>query len=231
MKKLTSWFFRAFEKQVINGAAILVNCAGSKMALQYASNNQKNGLGNQFGIHLNFSEGKSILPANALPTLTDDDGNFYSWQKFAIRTVLGLTKKEEIINEARTQIDRYQKTARVDFINSHHHLHLLPAISGDIVELARRYQINKIRCPQKKWLSLEYQHSVKAFIIQIMGKFSKIEENNSLATYLADLDWVGVNDDKLKSLFQKLPPNCEIICHPQPEPSTLLWLIENKNRI
>lgn len=56
------------------------------------------------------------------------------------------SKRLKIRSEIRKQLDHYfAKVGRADYLTSHQHVHLLPNLFGDFLEIAQEYKIFKIR--------------------------------------------------------------------------------------
>lgn len=100
------------------------------------------------GVHLNIIEGKSLTHAECL---TDDNSNFnkgYLW------FILNSGKKEvlsTIEKEFRAQIEKVQCVAKVDHIDSHVHVHAIPAIFRLTTRLAKEYGIPYIRTQHEEF--------------------------------------------------------------------------------
>jgi chitin disaccharide deacetylase len=99
------------------------------------------------GVHLNLTEG--------LPLTTELQSRLSRWSgrfpgKFAMAgaIVSGAVKPEDVRREWRAQIERCLASGlRVRFLNSHEHVHMLPALFPVAKVLAKDYAIPHLRFP------------------------------------------------------------------------------------
>jgi hopanoid biosynthesis associated protein HpnK len=104
------------------------------------------------GIHLTLVEGRPVLPAMRVPTLvTTDDRFIMTPGGFVKRWALGQIRLSEVKREIEAQVAKVaDQGIRIDKLDSHMHLHLLPGIFQIVVEVGRKYQIRGIRLPREK---------------------------------------------------------------------------------
>lgn len=191
--------FGAFRQGVLTHASLMVNMPGSAQALEATKKFRKI----KFGLHLNLSD--SI-----------------GWAKFLTGATLGLISAQNIEQEVRRQIELVQKYVNpIAFINSHHNVHFWPGVFPTVVKLAKEYNIEKIRLPNR-FISL----SLKSLAIRLTGTSRRNYKNLRLSQTWIDLDWY--NKRGWQQLIKNLPSNIEISCHPQ---ASLKWLIENKVKL
>lgn len=89
------------------------------------------------GAHLQLTSGVPILPPNCVPSLVDDDGRFPSTRK-----AVSVPRTEEILAEWRAQIRSLLAIGiEPTHVDSHHHIHHLPAAFPAFCEIAREYRI------------------------------------------------------------------------------------------
>ena len=99
------------------------------------------------GVHLNLTEG--------MPLTSELRGRLSRWSgrlpgKFAMAGALlsRVVKTEDVSREWRAQIERcLEHGLRVRFLNSHEHLHMLPALYPVASALAKEYGIAHLRFP------------------------------------------------------------------------------------
>jgi hopanoid biosynthesis associated protein HpnK len=105
------------------------------------------------GVHLTLVEGWPVLPAEKIPSLVTADGGF-------IKTPWGFLKRwasgQVLLGEVKKEIEaQVAKVAdhgiRIDKLDSHMHLHLLPGIFQTVVEVGRKHQIKGIRLPREEF--------------------------------------------------------------------------------
>jgi hypothetical protein len=215
---------RALQQNVIDGAAIMVNQLGTDEALTMSRSSSK-----QFGLHLNLTEGKPLLPVSQVSSLVNQEGLLYPWPVFVRRVMSGSIKKAEVIAEAEAQMKLFGSRRQPDFFNSHHHIHLFPDLFGPLMDLAVDYGVAKIRAPRQIWWpSLRLQNGLKALTIQSLGRSQLSGSLQPMASLLIDLDWSDQRPESLSKMLTQVPADAELICHPHPAPSTLEWLIKQK---
>jgi hopanoid biosynthesis associated protein HpnK len=103
------------------------------------------------GVHLTLVEGKSVLPAEQIPSLVTADGGFPKtpWG-FLKRWSTGRIRLSEVYRELEAQVAKVAAYGiKIDKLDSHMHLHLLPGIFHTVVEVARKHQIKGIRLPRE----------------------------------------------------------------------------------
>jgi chitin disaccharide deacetylase len=98
------------------------------------------------GVHLCLNEAEPVAPPHSVPLLLDARGALRSgvaWLLKVARTRAGLAQIER---EFRAQIERVLDDGlRPDHLNSHQHVHMLPAIFRLTCRLAREYSIACVR--------------------------------------------------------------------------------------
>jgi predicted glycoside hydrolase/deacetylase ChbG (UPF0249 family) len=91
----------------------------------------------QIGAHLQLTSGAPILPPGRVPSLVRQDGKFP-----ARRKELQNPKQEEILEEWRAQIEFLLRAGiEPTHLDSHHHVHGLPAVFPAFCELAMQYSL------------------------------------------------------------------------------------------
>lgn len=234
-QKANGLIIRASRAKAIQGASTMVNGKASQPALEYIKANPKQ---IQFGLHLNLTEGKPLGDAKTVRSLVDKNGNFYPWPKLFARALLGLVKPDHVKRETKAQIERLQTVVKpIPFLNSHHHIHLLPFFLKIIAPVATQYGINRIRgCRKIHWRSIFLGQKTKALAIQFFGTLT-VNYQVSILNYFVDLDWAGADAASRAKFFKNLPDDTELACHPfaadrgdqikANENSTLAWLVVN----
>jgi predicted glycoside hydrolase/deacetylase ChbG (UPF0249 family) len=99
-------------------------------------------------IHLNLTDGRPVLPADAVPTLVDAGGSFPGGRHYGIvgRILSGRMSRDEVHREWRAQIAKAQGAGVVlQELNSHGHLHLLPHLHGIVLALRHEFDIPRVR--------------------------------------------------------------------------------------
>lgn len=103
------------------------------------------------GVHLNATLGRPLTRAMQKELRTRDQ-EFPSWTGLAASVLSGRIRSEIIIEEWKAQIQRcLDSGVRIEFLNSHEHVHLLPVLFRGAIELAREFDIDQVRVPRAEW--------------------------------------------------------------------------------
>jgi hypothetical protein len=103
------------------------------------------------GVHLNATLG-APLTAQMRRRLDDTAGQFPAKTALALRVLRGHTSAAVVIDEWRAQIRRcIEAGLKLQFLNSHEHVHLLPALYAGVMGLAREFDIARVRAPRSEW--------------------------------------------------------------------------------
>lgn len=94
------------------------------------------------GVHLNVIEGKALTHC---PSLCNKEGEFNKGYLFFMLNSNNKQIMSQIENEFRRQIERIKSVANPDHIDSHVHVHAIPAIFRLVCRLAKEYGIPYVR--------------------------------------------------------------------------------------
>ncbi|MFO0838193.1 MAG: ChbG/HpnK family deacetylase [Phycisphaerae bacterium] len=98
------------------------------------------------GLHLCLNEAAPVAPPDAVRDLLDAGGNLrggYTWLMRAARTATGIAQVE---CELRAQLERVRRDGvRIDHLNSHQHVHMIPPIFRLVCRLASEYGVPAVR--------------------------------------------------------------------------------------
>jgi predicted glycoside hydrolase/deacetylase ChbG (UPF0249 family) len=104
--------------------------------------------GLEIAVHLNLTDGPPVLPAADVPSLVDGSGCFVGGRHYGLiaAIVAGRVKPDEIRREWRAQIAKAARAGlRLQELNAHGHLHLLPSLHGIVADLQQEFAIPAIR--------------------------------------------------------------------------------------
>jgi predicted glycoside hydrolase/deacetylase ChbG (UPF0249 family) len=137
----------AFREGILTSASFLTNTPHLERTLSLIREIP----GLKVGIHLSLVGGTPVLPPERIPTLVPDGESFRrSWRRFLPAWAAGRIKAEEARAEWRAQIGRAAEAGiRPTHLDSHQHLHLLPALWRITLDLAREFRIPRVRLPRK----------------------------------------------------------------------------------
>jgi len=117
--------------------------------------------GVKFSLHLNFTYGRPLLGAAAVPSLCERD-QFVSHRELMRRSWRGHLDPAEITAEFRAQLKCLREAGiPVTSVDGHHHIHLLPAIARVLVDVLPEEGLREIRVLNDRahlpsWLQTQY---------------------------------------------------------------------------
>jgi len=141
--KVNQAILAGHENGLITSTSLLANGEAFASAVALSSEAPRLGV----GVHLNLTEGRPIAPAASIPTLVNGQGRFARnpaglWRGI----ILGRVSTVEIEKELRAQIEKVLAAGiRATHLDSHKHVHALPALGRIAIRLARQYGIPAMR--------------------------------------------------------------------------------------
>jgi chitin disaccharide deacetylase len=177
------------------------------------------------GIHLALVEGKPVSPPERIPSLVTSGGRFCpSLSGFMIRWLTGRIRRVDVEREWGAQVEKVLAHGlRVEKLDSHMHLHLLPGIFPIAMTLVKRYQIRGIRLPRERRGSKQLSASKPALLKRnILASLAAIQGRRVVRTDLVCPDWFRgivesghLSETKLLHILATLQPGVtEIMVHP-----------------
>jgi chitin disaccharide deacetylase len=136
---------RAHRDGVLTSATLMANGLAFDDAIQKASQHPKLGV----GCHLVLVGGKSVAPAEKVPSLLDSQGNLPdSLAVFVAHVSAGIIKTDEIECELKAQIRKIQSAGIIpSHLDTHKHTHAHPRVMEVLGKVAQEFGITKIRRP------------------------------------------------------------------------------------
>ena len=179
-----------FNEGLISSTTMMMNTPYTDEAIKLAKeHNIKN-----IGIHLNLTYGKSVLPANEVPSLVDENGVFHYVCMLGYYTQYLDAKKE-----LRAQIEKFLDSGLTpDHLDHHHYFNEIPNILKAYLELAEEYKL-PVRSMDENARNRAREMGVKT-----TDEFSFAFHGNGV-----DISTFGV----LKSLFWKRDISLEVLTH------------------
>ena len=218
-----------FKNGIINSTSIMANMPAFYDAVEKLACMEGVGL----AVHLNIIEGTALTNC---PMLCDENGNFNLSFTQILQKSLSKEFLKQVESEFRAQIEKVINFANPDNLDSHVHVHAIPAIFNIVCKLAKEYRIPYVRTqfeniyitPNHKE-NFSKKHFVNFAKIMILNTFTLINKSELKKYGLKTNDCVlGVGytgmmneqtiDFGLKSHERK---TCviEIICHPDKDES------------
>lgn len=135
---------KAYEQGLLNSASLMVNQKYAKEAVALS----KNMPGLKMGLHINLTNEHPCLSKNEIPLLVDVNGKLKNgFVKLLWLSVFKYKQfKEQVKKEIEAQIIKAQSMGvDLEHVDSHRHVHMIPAIFASVKELAEKYNIKRIR--------------------------------------------------------------------------------------
>ena len=131
--------FALMREGLVTSASLMANAP----AFEAAARESGSLPGASFGVHLNATVFQPLRPSPALAPILDEDGSlsrrlFHARLTPAVRTAL--------LREWSAQVERVlQAGVKVSHLDSHHHVHTLPALLPVLKAVQRRFGIRRAR--------------------------------------------------------------------------------------
>jgi predicted glycoside hydrolase/deacetylase ChbG (UPF0249 family) len=135
----------AFDQGIVTAVSLAAN--GDDFAAAAAALRARPAL--DAGVHLTLVGERPLSPAREVRSLVGGDGAFLpGFPAFTARYALGRVDPEQVRLELGRQVERARDAGlRVVHVNSHQHLHALPAVFEAVVGLAEEHGIPFVRIP------------------------------------------------------------------------------------
>lgn len=136
--------FRAHTEGVLNSTSIMITLKHVPQALDLAK--QMPNL--NIGLHANLTNENSVLNKEEIPLLVNENGKFK--HGFVNLAVLSVLHPKELKNQAKKEIKAQIEKAcscgiKLTHLDSHRHIHMIPAIFKACMELCEEYNIPRLR--------------------------------------------------------------------------------------
>lgn len=132
-KSVNKAVFELAEKGSLTSTTVMVNMPCWEEAAQLISYPHMG-----IGLHFNLTQGKPISDPQAIPSLVNEHGEFYSFAQFRNRCKKNLIKKQEVLTELAAQFNKLYALLgdRFTHIDSHQGVHKYTPISDAIYQFA-----------------------------------------------------------------------------------------------
>ena len=213
---------QAHSNGVLTSATIMANMPAADEAVKIAKEMPTLGV----GVHLNLTEGPPVSEEACVERLIDADGRFAcSPIRLSLLSLAGHRIRNAIRAELAAQIqwliDRGLKPTHLD---SHEHIHAIPALFSIVYQLAGRFGIRAVRWPfepeelsRTPWPLTSEDGRAKALKVRIMAKINRVQNKdflkNDILFGLAHTGKIDVNFFKAIALYNSAA-TAEIMTHP-----------------
>lgn len=208
--------FRAHREGIVSAASLLVGMPTSRGAACGAAEQ-----GLPLGLHFRLSAGQPLSAGPREVGLADEKG-FLALPRVVLRLAAGGAALEEALRaELRAQMSAFlELVPRPDHINSHHHLHLHPALLGPFLDEAREMGFLFVRWPVEeaggirnpvRWAEVQaFRLLARKGRDQLAGSGLRTSDH---FRGLALMD--GLSAESLLEVLKELPAGrTELMCHP-----------------
>ncbi len=229
-EKINQAIINAHSCGLISSTSLLANGEAFDSALALSRQAPRLGI----GVHLNLTEGMPLAPVSSIPSLVNAQGCFARKPAELWRAmIMGRVKTAEIEKELRAQIERALAAGiAVTHLDSHKHVHALPALGRMCIRLARQHGIAAVRCVAESWSALHYLlrrfPQAKAVILRqrlnswALGAISRGWKRQLRRAGIASTEhFYGVtctgflDAELLREILRHLPEGTsELMCHP-----------------
>lgn len=184
------------------------------------------------GVHLALTEGTPVLSPEKLPSLVGSRGLFLpSPGALFIKWLKDGLQLREVQQELAAQIEKIlAHKLRIDKLDSHMHLHMLPGIFRVVLALAKQYQIRAIRLPGEAILSHGKVSEARGLWKRaVLAWLTSVQRRHVARTDLLTPDRFcglavsgSLGEHDLLRILQRLQPGLtEIMVHPGYRDATL----------
>ena len=208
-KGVNEAIYRAHTQGVLNSASIMITLKYAQEALDLAKKMPNLNI----GLHADLTNEKSILSKEEIPLLIDENGKFK--HGFVNLAILSLIKPNELKIQAKKEIKAQIEKAhsygiKLIHLDSHRHVHMIPAIFKACMELCEEYNIPRLRFINENPLTTIRQTSskdwisdgglIKNLVLISCAIINKILFNFKSDTYFYSIiNTCKITRDKLKS--------------------------------
>ena len=223
---ITDGILLAHRDGILTSASLMVNQPATEYAVEQLSSVPNLDV----GIHLNLCQGAPVLPARAIPSLVNSDGNFLSPAEMGRKLVLCQVSPKEIEAEFLAQIDRMLDHGVVpSHADSHHRFHIYPAAVRPFFRALNARGIHRARGAKKSHypsngeLGGPHAGSIyRRILVKSYNEFLQAVAFRSLTLPDAGLAFhpryrgnLALLRDAWTSTFENLPAGTyEMWCHP-----------------
>ena len=171
--------------------------------------------GLSIGVHLNLTS-RRPLTSGLATKLAAWDGEFPGAYPISRLILTGKISLADVRREWCAQIESCG-SKKLQFLNSHEHIHMLPMLFPLTVELAAAYSIPQVRLTSADWLwPQDWAGVIRNSLMQLMYLLNKPRLGIQSAGFLGLSQSGRLNLDYLAKVFSGLIPGqtYELMCHP-----------------
>jgi hypothetical protein len=202
----------AIHAGAVTATSIMANRPGINQQLALLTERPRADL----GVHLNLTFG---LPLTHVLRAHLPHGLFPSKFWWALRTALGGRLLRDTGDELRAQISKCVGAGlSICFLNSHEHVHMLPALFNTVTEIAQEFQIPFVRHSRPDWrFSTGASAALRNGLLQALYTFQYNRRRKAQVPLMHGASVSGRIDLRyLNALIRSLRQGAvvELMCHP-----------------
>lgn len=178
------------------------------------------------GLHFTLTAGRPLTRASSLSA--GDTGDFLGLSALMLRAVTGRLRRREVEDECAAQIACARDAGlRLTHLDGHHHVHLLPGISGAVRRVVKAERIPVVRRPVERIIGVaEWQRRLpERLLIRVLGRAADPSRFGIATTdHFVGSTLLGAPDfrNALVRVLEKLSPGTtELMVHPGYVPTPL----------
>jgi hopanoid biosynthesis associated protein HpnK len=218
-KSINEGIVKAYREGIVTSLNFMPAGADFKDALDLAKSLDLK----EIGAHLCLTETAPLSDPTKIPTLVTKNGGFHnSYVQFFTKLFLKKIDLQEIRVELRKQLNAL-KTAGIPIKNlsSHEHIHMMPAITGIFIELAKEFDIPSIRYLHNDRLVAPFRLG-KIYKLMTLrcfgGRMGRLLDDSGIAhadDFIGLADSGNMEEETLLRLLTTLKDGTtELVCHP-----------------
>lgn len=220
----------AHRNGIVTSASLLATGGAFESAVKLARKTPALGI----GVHLNLSDGKPLAPADAVPSLVNERGEFLGGpENILLRMARRKLRLKEVEREWELQIQKISEAGiQATHLDGHKHVHMLPGLFEIALRLAKRHGIAAVRVsheasPLRSALSagrnqnapVVLKQGVQARALKLFVRDARaMAESAGIATadYFCGIAQTGeLTIEGVGQLLRSLPEGTtEMMCHP-----------------
>ncbi len=174
----------AHERGIVTAASIMAGGDAFEQAVQIARGHPRLSV----GLHVTLCDGRAVLPHADIPDLVDSSGYFEkkpstAWVKYGAASLLCQLERE-----IEAQFSRLEEAdIHPSHVDSHHHIHMQPAVFNILCRLASRRGVHWIRIPAEPFSlmlrSQSFHRGVMPFIEWVVFGFLSMSHQRKARSF------------------------------------------------
>lgn len=200
---------------IVTSTSLVVNGTAFEHARDIAKRNRKLNV----GLHLNFTDEKSVADPNKVRSLMGANGRFCgNHTTLFLKILRGEIKISDIVTETEAQIKKFYQTGlKPTHIDGHRHVHLFSPIFNALKPLFKKYHIERVRYLNIPYFEFKRGNLFKKLAASYLKTFSLLNKRQYVHQdyFLGFFDAGHMDKDYFAYLLRKIKPGItEVNFHP-----------------